>query len=203
MQLREDRLYFLPVHQSKNSHMIPRLETPRLQLRAFREADELDLLSLISDKEVAATTLRIPHPCTLAEVQAWLSSHLEEYQAGKTIRWAVTHGEKGYLIGGISLFLNRAFESAELGYWIGKPYWGNGYAFEAARRVVEFGFDQAGLNRIEAHYMDENQASARILQKLGMQYEGHHRQLIKKGDSFKDVYTYAVLRSDRLGVRGA
>ena len=180
--------------------MIPLLETSRLQLRAFRQADEQDLLALISDKEVAATTLRIPHPCTLADVQAWLSTHQEEYQSGKTIRWAITRGREDCLIGGISLFLNQAFQSAELGYWIGKPYWGNGYAFEAASRVVEFGFDQAGLNRIEAHYMDENQASARILQKLGLQYEGLHRQLIKKGEAFRDVYTYAILRSDRLAV---
>jgi RimJ/RimL family protein N-acetyltransferase len=180
--------------------MIPLLKTSRLQLRAFGKADEQDLLTLISEKEVAATTLRIPHPCTLHDVQAWLSTHQEEYQHGKTIRWAITHGQEGYLTGGISLFLNQAFQSAELGYWIGKPYWGRGYAFEAASRVVEFGFNQAGLNRIEAHYMDENQASARILQKLGMQYEGRHRQLIKKGEAFRDVYTYAILRSDRFAV---
>ncbi len=103
-------------------------------------------------------------------------------------------------MGGISLFLNRAFESAEIGYWIGKPYWRRGYAFEAAERVVHYGFEALALNRIEAHYMSENGASARLLQKLGMQYEGHHRELIKKDGRFKDVFTYAVLRADRWAV---
>ncbi len=65
--------------------MIPRLETTRLLLRGFDQTDEQDLLRLISEKEVAATTLRIPHPCTLQHVQDWLAPHGEEYQAGKTV----------------------------------------------------------------------------------------------------------------------
>jgi ribosomal-protein-alanine N-acetyltransferase len=63
--------------------------------------------------------------------------------------------------------------------------------------VVDFGFDTVGLNRIEAHLMQENGASAKILEKLGMQYEGLHRQLIRRWGQFKDVKTYAILQSDR------
>ncbi len=177
--------------------MIPLLQTDRLLLRPFRREDQQALLLLISEKEVAATTLRIPHPCTLRDVQDWLATHGQEYEKGETIRWAICLRPGDTLVGGISLFVNASFQSAELGYWIGKPYWGQGYASEAAKKVVDFGFDAAGLNRIEAHFMQENGASAKILEKLGMQYEGLHRQLIKRWGEFKDVKTYAVLRSDR------
>ena len=177
--------------------MIPLLQTDRLLLRPFRNEDQQALLLLISEKEVAATTLRIPHPCTLGDVQDWLSAHQQEYEKRETIRWAICLRPAGTLVGGISLFLNDAFQSAELGYWIGKPYWGQGYASEAAKRVVDFGFDTIGLNRIEAHFMQENNASAKILEKLGMQYEGLHRQLVKRWGQFKDVKTYAMLQSDR------
>ena len=177
--------------------MIPLLQTDRLVLRPFRNEDQQALLLLISEKEVAATTLRIPHPCTLADVQDWLATHRQEYEMEKTIRWAICLRHPDTLVGGISLFLNAPFQSAELGYWIGKPYWGQGYASEAAKKVVDFGFDTVGLNRIEAHFMQENGASAKILEKLGMQYEGLHRQLIKRWGEFKDVKTYALLQSDR------
>jgi RimJ/RimL family protein N-acetyltransferase len=177
--------------------MIPLLQTNRLLLRPFRSEDQSALLLLISEKEVAATTLRIPHPCTLRDVQDWLATHGQEYERRETIRWAVCLRHSDTLVGGISLFLNDPFQSAELGYWIGRPYWGQGCAWEAAKKVVDFGFDVVGLNRIEAHFMLENGASAKILEKLGMQYEGLHRQLIKRWGQFKDVKTYAMLQSDR------
>lgn len=179
--------------------MQPSLRTARLRLRPFTTEDAPALLALISDKAVAATTLRIPHPCPPGHVVEWLAAHEQEYEARQTVRWAIVLPD-GALVGGISLFLKTEFDAAELGFWVGKPYWGQGYASEAAARVLAYGFYDLGLNRVEAHFMDENRASAQVLRKLGLQFEGFHKQLVKRWGEYKDVHTYAVLREDYFSV---
>lgn len=173
----------------------PIFTTSRLVLRTVTEADLPAIFPLIQDSAVAATTLHIPSPCTKADLQAWFEQHQTAYEQGKCIRWVV-NTEEGTLVGMVKLAFRPEFESAEVGYWIGKPYWGRGYATEAARRVLEYGFEVRRLNRIEAHAMVQNGASFRIFDKLGMQPEGYHRQLIKKGGVFTDVRSYSVLRSE-------
>jgi RimJ/RimL family protein N-acetyltransferase len=85
---------------------------------------------------------------------------------------------------------------AELGFWVGKPFWRLGYASEAASAVVQFGFESLGLNRIYAFHMARNPASGKVLEKLGMQREGILRQRVRKWERFEDVVAYAVLRGD-------
>ena len=177
---------------------IPLIHTTRLTLRALFQSDTAFILPLIQEKEVAATTLRIPHPCTDANVKAWFDQQQQDFTHGKSVRWAIVQPVEDHLIGIIKLVFHAEFESAELGYWIGKPYWGRGYATEAARVVLQFGFDTLQLNRIEAFAMIQNGASFRIFDKLGMQPEGYHRQLIKKWGVFRDVKSYSILRSEWL-----
>ena len=85
---------------------------------------------------------------------------------------------------------------AELGYWIGVPYWGKGYATEAAKAVVRYGFEQIKLNRIFAHHFKPNPASGKVLRKIGMKYEGCMRQHVRKWDEFVDLELYAILREE-------
>ena len=87
-------------------------------------------------------------------------------------------------------------DSAELGYWIGVPYWGNGYATEAAREMLDYGFETLKLNRIFASHFKPNAASGRILRKLGMLHEGCQREHIRKWDQFIDSELYGMLRRD-------
>ncbi|HKG93136.1 MAG TPA: GNAT family protein [Gemmatimonadaceae bacterium] len=84
----------------------------------------------------------------------------------------------------------------ELGYWVGAGMWGRGYATEAARAVVSFGFATLGLNRIQARHFLRNPASGRVLQKLGMRCEGMHRQAYRRWGRFEDVAVYAILASE-------
>jgi RimJ/RimL family protein N-acetyltransferase len=102
----------------------------------------------------------------------------------------------GTLVGAISLRLELGHERAELGYWIGVPYWGRGYATEAAGAMVGYGFDELGLNRIHAHHLARNPASGRVLEKTGFTHEGLHRAHILKNGRFEDIHSFAVLRSD-------
>ena len=94
------------------------------------------------------------------------------------------------------MVINQEFEHAEMGYWIGKPYWGQGYAAEASLAVLAYGFDQLGLHRIWARHMRRNPASGRVMQKMGMLYEGCMCQHVKKWDEFEDVLIYACLKSE-------
>jgi RimJ/RimL family protein N-acetyltransferase len=167
------------------------IETARLVLRPATESDIPELVPLIGAREVAATTLRIPHP--------YEERHAREYIASPTkdneLRLLIRLRKEGRLCGGIGLHPDHD-RRAELGYWIGVPFWGNGYATEAAKAVVRYGFEHFKFNRIYAAHFLGNDASGRVLQKIGMQYEGRMRQALWKLDSFIDVERYAILRED-------
>jgi RimJ/RimL family protein N-acetyltransferase len=90
--------------------------------------------------------------------------------------------------------LNLDHALAEMGYWIGKPFWNHGYCTEAAKRLVRFGFEALQLNRILARHLSRNPASGRVMEKIGMQYEGCLRQHIKKWGVFEDLKIYAILK---------
>ncbi|WKN40670.1 GNAT family N-acetyltransferase [Tunicatimonas pelagia] len=175
--------------------MLSALHSHSLTLRPFVWEDMPQVLKLVQDKDVAATTLNIPYPCTEAEINDWFQLQQWELEEGKGLRWAVCLTKNKELVGAVKLATHPEYESAELGYWIGRPYWGKGYASKATRLVVEYGFNVLELNRIEAHAMVENAGSSRVLLKLGMQEEGYHPQLIKKWGEFKDVKTYGLLRN--------
>ena len=92
--------------------------------------------------------------------------------------------------------IEREHAQAELRFWVGVPWWGCGYATEAAREIIRFGFESLSLNRIYAHYVARSPVAARISRRLGMKREGVLRQRVRKGDGFEDVLLYAILRDD-------
>jgi RimJ/RimL family protein N-acetyltransferase len=100
------------------------------------------------------------------------------------------------LCGGIGLMIEADHRHAELGYWIGVPYWGNGYATEAARAMVNYGFTVLGLHRVCASHYFSNPASGNVLKKTGMGYEGRVRAHVLKCGEFLDVELYGLLASD-------
>lgn len=174
----------------------PELSTDRLLLRKFHISDKGVIKDLCSERDIAATTLSIPHPFSLEDAEKWLQNKQDDFKQGKEIAWAMCLKESNKLIGAIGMRLEPKHESAELGFWVGKPFWGNGYVSEAGEEVVHFSFNELGLYRLEAHHMLGNNASGRVLEKLGMKYEGLHRGRIKKWNEFKDVKSYAIIKSD-------
>jgi RimJ/RimL family protein N-acetyltransferase len=176
----------------------PTLETARLILRPFTLADAAEVQRLAGDRDVASTTLRIPHPYEDGVAERWIAAHQERFERGELVNFAVTLRDGGRLSGCVSLTLEREHRAAELGYWMGKAWWGRGYCTEAARAVVQYGFEVLGLNRILGHHFTRNPASGRVLEKLGMAHEGRHRQAVLKWGRFEDVETYAVLQDDFL-----
>jgi [ribosomal protein S5]-alanine N-acetyltransferase len=172
------------------------IRTDRLILRPYASMDVADLVKFAGAREVAATTLRIPHPYTEDDARSFIATCQHEAQRGPITRFAITRTEDGQFCGGIGLRMEDDHRRAELGYWLGVPFWGNGYASEAARAMIDYGFDKLHLNRIYASYVTHNVASGRILQKIGMRYEGCLRNHIRKWDKYYDLECYGMLKTD-------
>jgi RimJ/RimL family protein N-acetyltransferase len=171
---------------------LPTLETARLRIRPYHETDVAELLPLIGTREVAATTLRIAHPYTEQDARDFL---VMAQEPGKL--WlAISLRSDGRQIGGVGLRVDEPHQNAELGYWLGLPYWGLGYATEAGREMLRYGFEDLRLHRIFASHFKHNVASGRILLKLGMRHEGCQREQIRKWDRFVDLELYGLLRQD-------
>jgi len=168
------------------------LETERLRLRPYNEADLSELIPLVGAREVAATTLRIPHPYTEQDARAFLLLAQEPAR----IWLATTLRSDGRQIGGIGLTVDEQHQHAELGYWLGVAYWGQGYATEAAREMLRYGFEDLRLHRIFASHFKHNPASGRVLRKVGMRYEGCQREHVLKWDQFIDSELYGILRRE-------
>lgn len=176
---------------------LPRLTTERLLLRPFVPGDGPTVERLAGAREVADTTLAIPHPYPAGAATAWIGGHAAAWAAGERLTLAICVADAPHdVVGAISLTLAAEHARGELGYWVGAGMWGRGYATEAARAVVSFGFATLGLNRIQARHFLRNPASGRVLQKLGMRCEGMHRQAYRRWGRFEDVAVYAILASE-------
>jgi len=155
-------------------------------------------MRLAGAREIADTTVAIPHPYDLDHALAWIGHQRRESVRGRAINFAIRLLPGSPLIGCAGLRdIDREHLQAELGFWIGLQWWGHGYAREAAVAGIRFGFEQLGLNRIYAHHMARNPAAGQVLLHAGMQREGLLRQRVKKWGVYEDVVLYAILREDR------
>ena len=171
----------------------PTLETPRLVLRPFLETDASAVQTLAGERLIADTTLNIPHPYEDGMAEAWIETHKPGYKAGTGTVFAIVHRDNEQLIGAIGLTIDTDLDKAELGYWIGRPFWNCGYATEAAIAVLDFGFGTLNLNRVCARHLARNPSSGRVMEKAGMRLEGTARQDTKKWGRYEDLVSYGVL----------
>ncbi len=175
------------------------LQTERLRLRPFSLDDALNVQKLAGDKNIAQTTLLIPHPYKDGDAEIWINTHKPMLGKGKSVTYAIVVKNTDDLIGAIGLTLSQEYDHAEMGYWIGAPFWGKGYCTEAARGILKYGFEELKLNRIFAHHMTNNPASGKVMEKIGMLYEGCCRQHVKRWGEYHDIKLYGILKSDYEG----
>ena len=177
--------------------MQPTLETERLLLRPVDLIDAPRIEALAGDKRISATTLSIPHPYPEGGAMMWIQQVLERRgRSDMDCSFAILRKADTVLMGAIGIHPYPDGFRAELGYWIGVDYWGQGYMTEAVRRVIQYGFEDMSLERINAWHFMQNPASGRVMQKAGMTFEGVMRQHFLKWDEFVDVAGYSILRSD-------
>jgi len=160
------------------------LETERLLLRPVCADDLPTVAALMSDYDVAKNLSTAPHPYTLADAEAFFAKHSEARARGETHVFSVFRRSDGAFLGKNGLHAKDGL--VEMGYWFGKPYWGQGFATEAARRVLTFGFEQLGLEQIVAGWFEDNFASGRILSKLGFtSKETIERDCLARGQALR------------------
>lgn len=175
---------------------VPTLVTTRLILRPFTLDDAPTVKELVGEWEIAETTGSIPHPYEQEMAEGWISTHQEFFDKGEAVSLAITLKPEGTLAGTIGIHLNNTHRLAEMGYWIGKPYWNQGYCTEAAREMLRYAFEELGLNRVQAQHMTKNPASGRVMQKIGMKYEGTLRQSLFRWGKFEDAAMYSMLQEE-------
>jgi RimJ/RimL family protein N-acetyltransferase len=145
------------------------LETERLLLRPPRAADISHFMPLISDFEVSKNLSRVPYPYTEDDACAFIVKVAPGHAAGTDYAFAILLKADGLFIGMCGIHPSLDWE---FGYWLGKPYWGSGYATEAGWRVVNFAFDDLKAERVNAGWFHDNPASGRVLAKLGFRDAG-------------------------------
>ena len=175
---------------------LPKLQTERLLLRFFELSDAEKVRELACDKAIADTTLNIPHPYEKGMAEEWISTHRIKFESGECVHFAIILKSTKELIGAIGLIIDKGFNRAELGYWVGKEYWNQGYCTEAARAVLGYGFCQLLLHKITSSHFIRNPSSGKVLRKIGMIEEGVFKEHVVKRDNYEDLVMYGILRKE-------
>lgn len=157
--------------------MRPEIRTDRLHLRPFRLEDAPVVSRLAGDPDIARMTSSIPSPYPVEAAEAWIFLQSLKNKRATHYPRAVTLAD-GALVGSCGVFKRSAAEQEyEIGFWIGRDYWGAGYATEAARGLITAARADLGAGRIKAGYFEDNDASARVQAKLGFKPTGERREL--------------------------
>lgn len=172
------------------------LSTPRLTIRLLAPSDRAALFDIFSHPEVMRYWSSPPWT-DLARAETMIRNTREGYEAGDYLQLGLERTADHTLMGTCTLFeINHQCRRAEIGYAMGRPYWGQGYMHEALQRWVQYAFEDLNLNRLEADIDPRNAASAKALQRLGFQKEGTMRERWIVGDEVSDTEFYGLLRHD-------
>ncbi len=176
--------------------MTPELRTKRLLLRAFALEDAGEVQRLAGHPAVSKLTSNVPYPYLDGEAEKWISTHAENAKIGKGFVWALCSGPELSVVGAISLLDMVGGHKAEIGYWLGHEYWGQGLMVEAGHVVVAYGFLALDLRRIGASTYRANIGSRRVLEELGFKYEGCKRCNLLKDGKFHDQMFWGLLQEE-------
>lgn len=172
---------------------LPTLQTPRLLIRPFQMEDAETVQQLANDKDIATNTQNMPYPYEKYMAERWISLHQRMFDHNDFLNLAVVIRKTEELIGAIGFDIDEKNDTGELGYWLGRPYWGKGYATEAARRMVHYGFTELKFYRIHSCHLSLNPASGNVLRKIGMKHEGCRRGHIKKWGKYEDLELFGLI----------
>ena len=175
---------------------IPTLETERLSLRGMRVSDAEDMFAYAQYEPVTRYLTWTPHP-NVKHTKEYLTYVSQRYRTGDFFDWAIVSREDGRMIGtcGFTAF-DFPSDSAEIGYVLNPAYHGRGLATEAVREVIRFGFEELKLHRIEAKFMKENTRSLKLMERVGMQFEGYAREALKIKGEYRTIGRCGILRQE-------
>lgn len=170
----------------------PRLETERLLLSDLDHADIPTIVEYAGNKNISLNTQNIPYPYKKEDAIFWINATAEGFREQRQYTFAVKLKTSGEFIGAIGLRVERRNRRAELGYWIAEPFWNRGFASEATKAVLHFGFEELELHKIFATHLEKNPASGRVMLKNGMIKEGELKEHIYKDRGFSTLIQYRL-----------
>jgi len=174
---------------------IPTIATDRLRLRAF-QASDLDAYAAMQANPEVMRHMVTGRTSTRIEVWRTMATSLGSWLLRGYGMWACEKIDDNAFVGSVGIFQPLDWPEPEIAYALDRPYWGQGFATEAAREVLRHGFEDLGLRRIFASHFRHNPASGRVLLKLGMRHEGCQREHIRKWDLMVDSELYGILRQE-------
>lgn len=172
------------------------IDTARLRIRCYREDDLHNLVALANDWEVARWVGNMPYPYTETVGREWIERVKADHTTGRPRRFAIAMKEGDRLIGGIGLDGSTGDGSTEpaLGYWIGQPYWGSGFAREAVAAIIDYGFQTLALETIRAHTDPTNTRSQRVLLHAGLKQIGEIDLLVPTRNGAQHAPLFRISR---------
>jgi 8-oxo-dGTP diphosphatase len=180
------------------------LRSERFTLRPFQATDAAALHRLVNDWEVVKSLARVPFPYPRDLADSWIASTWSRIAAGEAYNLAIIGEEKGQevLVGAMGLTMHGGAREAELGYWVGRKFWGHGVAPEAARRLLDWAFAALPLDVVVASALAENPRSAAVLTRLGLRETGSASQPFLCRNANMPVRLFAGTR-EQLTLRAA
>lgn len=170
----------------------PVIQTERLTLSQLEERDISSIVEYLQRRIFSDLTSNIPYPYVENDAISWVKMSKEAFDNNTGYTFAIRNKE-GQIMGAIGLH-DRDDDKAELGYWIGIPYWDKGYVTEAAKAIIDFGLNELKLNKIFATHFLHNPASGRIMEKIGMEQEAVLIKEVKKDGEYFDLVRYCILK---------
>lgn len=174
----------------------PEIKTSRLTLAKLTYLDIPKIIEYAGNKKVAETTLNIPHPYKEKDAIYWINAANNGFENKTQYTFGIRRKTTNEFIGGIGLIINKKFDRASLGYWIAEPFWKKGFATEAVKAILKFGFEQLNLNKIYATHLLENPASGKVMVKNGMIKEGELKDHTKKGNVYRSIVQYRLTKAE-------
>lgn len=173
------------------------LETDRLVLIPISEDDAEDIYQNVKEYDIARWLINLPHPYPKDGAIKFIREAKELMKKGNSYELAIRLKSNGELIGVMTLCkVDKKNKNSELGYWIAKKYWNIGLATEVGFKVLEFGFNVLKLERIFAKCVPENEASKKVMEKIGMEYEGTMHHEILKENKYLDMSYYGIIKEE-------
>ena len=172
------------------------ITTDRLILRPFAISDAECVSRLCNNYNIHKGTLALPYPYPIESALSWIPTHAENFENDKAYEFAITDKTTGALYGCMGLANNKKHRNGETGYWVGEEFWGNGYASEALRAVIDFAFFEKGFHKVYARHFESNPASGRVMQNAGMVYEGRQIDQVFKEGRYETLLLYGIINSE-------
>lgn len=172
---------------------MPFIRSKKFTFRPFKKGDEASLMKNINNKKISKKTPDIPFPYKPKDARSWINRNLKLDKKKKKEEINFVIDINGDVVGGISFYKIKGHR-AEIGYWLGERYWGQGIMTNALKKITEYGFNKLKLRRLEIGIFPFNKASIRVAEKAGYKYEGRMRKYVLKDKKLIDSLLFAKVK---------